>query len=236
MSLAARLTPPRSRGTEFFDHPGADDALAVRSLVDIERSNLWFGGTSAVVAELRPVFAAAAGRERILTLLDVGTGAGDIPQRATATALRLGVRMTTIGLELTPALAAWSLRRCDAAVVGNALALPLADRCVDIVTCSQVLHHFDDDGARRVLCELQRVARLRVIVADIRRHWIAAGGVWLASWILGFHPVSRHDGVTSVLRGYRASELRDVVHDATGTWPDTHDRRGFRVTASWSPA
>ena len=233
MTLGMRLAPRRVRGTEFFDDPGRDDALAQRSLADIARTNRWFGGTSAVIAELRPFLAAAAVHTRRLTLLDVGTGAGDIPQCARAVAAEVGVSMSTIGLEITPALAAASAARAGLAVAGDARAIPLADHSVDIVTCSQVLHHFDDAAAQRVIGELHRVARMGVIIAEIRRCWAAAGGVWLASWMLGFHPVSRHDGVTSVLRGFRASELGGAVKETIGRAPVARDRRGFRVTASW---
>ena len=86
------------------------------------------------------------------------------------------------------------------------------------------------------LAEMHRVARVRVIVADIRRAWAAAAGLWIGSWALGFHPVSRHDGVVSVLRGFRAGELAAAVFAATGCWPSVSNRRGFRVTASWTPA
>lgn len=121
-------------------------------------------------------------------------------------------------------------------MAADARALPLASRSVDVVTCSQVLHHFEDPGAQLVLAELHRVARIRVIVADIRRTWLAAGGLWLASWALGFHPVSRHDGVVSVRRGFRVCELSEMVRAATGQCPEIRNRRGFRVTASWSPS
>ena len=235
MKLGALFTPRRVRGSEFFDDPARDDALARRSLADVARANHWFGGTSAVMAEIRPFLESAAQSGAPLTLLDVGTGAGDIPERARAEARRHHVTLTTIGLEITQALAAASRPRTGTALVGNALALPIADHSVDIVTCSQLLHHFDETGARQAVCELHRVARAGVIVADIRRTWAAAGGVWLASWALGFHPVSRHDGVVSVLRGFRAHELAKVVCDAVGQLPLIRDRRGFRVTASWHP-
>jgi 2-polyprenyl-3-methyl-5-hydroxy-6-metoxy-1,4-benzoquinol methylase len=235
MTLDLRLIPRRIRGTEFFDDPGIDDALAARSLRDIARSNLLFGGTRAVIAELVPVLSAARQSER-LTLLDVGTGVGDIPERARQEARRLGVRLTTIGLEVTASLAAASRPRSGEALAGDALALPLSDRSVDVVTCSQLLHHFDAECSSKLLRELQRVARVRVIISDLRRAWAAAGGLWLASWALGFHRVSRHDGVVSVLRGFRVHELSELVYAATGRRPTVRNRRGFRVTASWSPS
>jgi hypothetical protein len=235
-TLADALAPARRRGTELLDDPATDAALAVRSLEDVASSNRWFGGANAVIAELAPVLAAHGGRGAPLTLLDVGTGAGDIPELARRVAGRGGVRLSTMGLEVTTALAAASRPRSGDAIAGDAFALPFADHSVDIVACSQLLHHFEAARGARLLAELHRVARVRVIVADIRRAWAAAAGLWLGSWALGFHPVSRHDGVVSVLRGFRAAELADAVFEATGCRPSVRNRRGFRVTASWTPA
>lgn len=47
--------------------------------------------------------------------------------------------------------------------------------------------------------------------------------------------MSRHDGVLSVLRGYRRAELADLVRVAVGQVPVVRDRIGFRVTAVWTP-
>jgi len=236
VNITDALAPARRRGIELLDDPSTDTALATRSLQDVARSNRWFGGANAVIAELVPVLAAARGRSAPLTLLDVGTGAGDIPELARRIADRGGVHLLTIGLEVTPALAAASRPRSGDAIAGDALALPFADRSVDIVACSQVLHHFEAADGVRLLAEMNRVARVRVIVADIRRAWAAAAGLWVGSWALGFHPVSRHDGVVSVLRGFRAAELSAAVVAATGCLPSVRNRRGFRVTASWTPA
>lgn len=236
MTLARALFPPRARGMEFLDDPHLDPAVATRSLRDVARCNRFFGGASAVIAELRPVLDAAREREAPLTLLDVGTGAGDIPAFVRREAEGCGVPIETIGLDVHVALAAASRASCGHALAGDARALPFAGRSVDVVTCSQVLHHFDAPGARTLLAELDRVARLHVIVSELRRSWAAAGGVWLASWALGFHPVSRHDGVVSVLRGFRARELAELVRAATGRHAVVHERRGFRLTVSWSPS
>jgi hypothetical protein len=161
---------------------------------------------------------------------------GDIPARAAREATRSGVALRTYGLEINHGLATGCRARAGTAIVGSALALPFADRSVDIVTCSQVLHHFESREALVLLAEIQRVARVRVIVADIRRAWLAAAGLWTVSFALGFHPISRHDGVVSVFRGFRRDELRALVRAATGRDALVRNRRGFRVTASWSPA
>ena len=231
--MTATITPTRHRGVETLEVPGIPDHLVRRSLVDVARANALFGGTRAVLRELRPVFEERAGER--LTLLDVGTGAADIPVAALALARRLGVTLTTYGLDSAFCLARAAGERLDGSISGDVRALPITDHSVDIVVCTQLLHHFPEPEIAAVLRELNRVARLQVVVSDLRRSWLAAAGIWLASFPLGFHPVSRHDGVVSVLRGFTGNELGSHVIHALGLAPTVRQRLGWRVTAAWTP-
>lgn len=229
------FTPARRRGTEYLDDPSLDSAIATRSLQDVARANTLFGGRRAVLAELAGYFRAARARgESALVLLDVGTGLGDIPRAARTMASQYGLRLHTIGLEVSLPLSLAAVPGAQQCVCGDARMLPFADQSVDVITCSQVLHHFDTQEAVPLLRELTRVARAGVIVSDLRRSWIAVGLLWIASFPLGFHPVSRHDGMLSILRGFTAPELAHAVHHAVGVRPAVQHRLGWRVTARWS--
>ena len=226
------LTPRRRRGIERLDEPGVDPAVRVRSLADVARSNVLFGGRRAVVREVERALPYVHGPVR---LLDVGTGLGDIPAAVAALAQHRGRPITSIGVDLAPELAGVARDRGVPAFCGDAFRLPLADRSVDLVTCSQLLHHFPEPECRMLLLELNRVARHCVIVGDLRRSWVAAAGFWLASFPLRFHAVTRHDGTLSVLRGFTADELRALVRDAVGAPVTVHRRAGWRLTATWTP-
>jgi SAM-dependent methyltransferase len=226
------LTPRRTRGIEILDDPNVDPEIVTRSLADVVRSNSLFGGMSSAIDELKE---ALKDLPAAATLLDVGTGLGDIPCRAREVARKLGVDLTTMGLDSALELARASRPVLTLAVCGDALRLPFADHSVDIVMCSQVLHHFAGADALQLLREMNRVARVRVIVSDLRRSWIAAAGLWLASFPLRFHAVSRHDGVVSVMRGFTPEELVDTVREAVARKTVVHRRRAFRVTTSWAP-
>ena len=226
------LTPQRRRGFEILDAPDIEPQLVKRSLHDVVKANTLFGGTSSVVDELRDCL---HDLPHDATLLDVGTGLGDIPARARSVAARREVVLTTIGLDSARVLASACRHALQWSVCGDALHLPFADNSVDVVMCSQVLHHFDGAAALTLLREMNRVARCRVIVSDLRRSWISAAGLWLVSFPLRFHAVSRHDGVVSVMRGFTTSELSDTVQAAIRRRPVAHRRRGFRVTTSWAP-
>jgi SAM-dependent methyltransferase len=227
------LVPTRRRGVELLDDPSVDAAVAERSHADIARSNWLFGGRRAVlrgVARLLPALGARG------VLVDVGTGLGDIPHAVRRMAARRGVELTTIGVDLRASLVASGRARIGEAVCANALALPFADRAIDIVTCSQLLHHFEERDAERLLRELTRVARVGVVVGDLRRSWLAAGLFWLVSFPLRFSPVTRHDGVQSVLRGFTVAELRRLAERAGAAAPTVRRSLGWRLAATWRRA
>jgi SAM-dependent methyltransferase len=233
--VSSLLAGRRRHGVEYLDDPACDSDLRARSIADVARANRWLGGSRAAMAEFGDALHALGDRARRTTLLDVGTGVGDIPAGMRAVATDAEVSLTTIGLDAAPSLAAASRSHVDHAVCGDALALPVADGAVDVAFCSQLLHHFEHTDAMRLVQELDRVARGRVILSDLRRSAVAAAGIWLASFPMRFHRVSRHDGVVSVMRGFTPAELADLVYEAVGTRPVVTRRLGWRVTASWSP-
>ena len=228
-----QLTPARRRGVEILDDPATPPDVRERAMRDIVWSNRLFGGTRSVILRFREAVQTLPSEA---LLLDVGTGMADIAVAAQREAGRASVALYAIGMDISEQMARLARRRLPSTIVGSALRIPFADRAVDVVTCSQVLHHFDDDGARQLVAELHRVSRGWVVISDLRRSWLAAGGFWLASIVLRFHPVTRADGVTSVLRGFTGPELAALVRDVTGITP--HIRRGsfWRLSATWNRA
>jgi SAM-dependent methyltransferase len=224
------LTPKRRHGHEILDDAGVPAADRVRSISDVTRSNLVFGGLRAALVTIDPLLSGGAS----FTLLDVGTGLADIPATICRKADSRGARVTAIGLDEAFDLLDQTRDRV-VPVCGSAGHLPFRDHSVDVVICSQLLHHFASRDLAPILSELNRVARQLVVISDIRRSWFAAAGFWLASFPLGFHPITRHDGVVSVFRGFTARELRDAIASATGASADARRRVGFRLTATWTP-
>jgi 2-polyprenyl-3-methyl-5-hydroxy-6-metoxy-1,4-benzoquinol methylase len=219
-------------GTELLDDRGADPIAVGRQLRDIARLNAWFGGTRAVVEALEPYFRCAGDGQ--WSLLDIGTGAGDIPRAAVAAAARHGITLTPIGVEVIPAAARLARRSGVAAVIADANAAPLAPKSVDVVTVSQVLHHMSRADAVRCIRACDRLARHVVVLADLRRSRVAMAGVWAACLGLGMGRVTRHDAVVSLRRGYTRVELEAMLAEA-GVPAQARYRPGFRIVASWAP-
>lgn len=222
--------PKRGRGFEFLDDPATPDDDRRAAMSDLVRSNRLFQGTHAVRSALR---AAWPTLPPDATLIDVGTGMGDIPRELVTEGAAHGVQLRTIGVDSVPYQALLADSRLSHAVAGDALALPFADNSADVVTCSQVLHHFFDSDLRRLIGELHRVSRDWVVISDLRRSFLAAAGFGLVTRFLGFHVLTVLDGATSVKRGFLPDELDQLVLDATGVRPTVRSSRFWRLTATW---
>jgi ubiquinone/menaquinone biosynthesis C-methylase UbiE len=221
-------------GHELLDDPGADPAIVTESFRNLARSNRLFGGVAAVrfgLAQLLPLSPAGTA----LTLLDVGTGVGDLPRSATSWARRRGVGLTAIGFERSRVAAVLARQGGLPSVVGCAGALPFRARSADIVMMSQLIHHLSRDAAIEVIRAADRIARVGVVLADLRRSPVAAIGFRIGAELLGFDQATKADGVTSVRRGYLPHELSAILRDA-GVSATVHRRPGFRLVAAWRTA
>lgn len=220
-------------GDELLDHPGAEAARVSESLRHIARANRWLGGASAVRYGLQR--ALRSGPEpRSFSLLDVGTGLGDLPRMAVAWAARRGVVLRPVGLERHGTAARLARQGGLAAVVGDGGALPFAGGSMDLVLLSQVAHHFAPGAIVRLLRECARVARHAVIVADLRRSGLAALGFRVAGALLRFDPDTVRDGVTSLQRGFTPRSLGALLTEA-GVPASVARRPGARLVAVCRP-
>ena len=225
--------PGTTLGTELLDNPAADPAMVRDSLHSIARANRWFGGLAAVHFGLGRALSQTPRGSR-LTLVDVGTGLGDLPRAAVRWAARRGWTIAPAGVELNQAAARCAQDLGLPTVVACGGSLPMRDRSVDVLLVSQVIHHLSGDAALALLRECDRVARRAVIISDLQRHPLALAGFWVGSWMLGFDAATRMDGMTSVRRGYSRAEFAALFRLA-GLPAATFIRPGFRLVGIWKP-
>jgi 2-polyprenyl-3-methyl-5-hydroxy-6-metoxy-1,4-benzoquinol methylase len=222
-----------SIGAELLDDPRADPAIVAESLRNIARANRWFGGASAVRFGLDLTLRDIPPRAD-LSLLDLGTGLGDLPGVAVRWGARRGVRVTPVGIELNRAAAALAKSTGLATVVACAGMPPIREKSVDVVLLSQVAHHLTSDSVVRLFRACDRLARRAVIVADLRRHALAVPSFLLGARLLGFDRVTLADGVTSIRRGFSRRKLLHLMAQA-GVSGRVDQRPGFRLVATWRP-
>ena len=223
-----------SIGAELLDDPAADPVTVAQSLRNIARANRWFGGAAAVRFGLDRTLGHLSPGQSI-SLLDLGTGLGDLPSVARQWGARRGIAILPIGLELNRVAAGLASARGVPTAVACAGTPPIPDKRIDVVLVSQLAHHLSSDSIVQLFRTCDRLARRAVIVADLRRHAFAATSFRLGGRLLGFDPVTLTDGVTSIRRGFSRRDLLDLMMRA-GVRGEVRQRRGFRLVATWHPA
>ncbi len=220
-------------GEELLDDPAADSAAVAAALHHIARANRWFGGAAAVRFGLAHTLGDTP-RGTTLTLLDVGTGLGDLPGVAVRWGVRHGLGIRPTGLERSRVAARLAQDAGVAMILGCAGAPPFRDKSVDILLVSQVAHHLAPDSAVELFRAADRIARRAVIIADLRRSRVAQLAFRVGGAALRFDAVTIADGLTSIQRGYRGVELQALCERA-GVRAAVHRRPVSRLVASWCP-
>jgi SAM-dependent methyltransferase len=208
----------RAEGAREVLDGSVDPPERAASLADIDRLNSWFGGYALSLRAIRRL-AAEVPRDRPLRVIDVGGGTAAFAVRVAEWARRSGRAVRVVVVDRDPA--ALGFARAAVArypeillVRADAAALPCRERAADIVTSALTLHHLEPAQAAVSLREMAAAARVAVVVNDLLRRRLSLGLVWLATRLLGCHPISRHDGPLSVWRSYSRDELQALAEKA----------------------
>ena len=210
----------RSREPELLD-TGASSPSSVsdveigRSLADLRLVNRWLGGRRRLLDAVRPHLGPGG------SLLDVGCASADLPafllSRLETPVLAVGLDVKLAHLKDAPPL----VRR----VVAHVGALPFPNAAFDVVTPSLFLHHLDTEDLAPILRDLYRLARRALVVSDLHRAAVPHLFGRLVFPALFRSPVSVHDGLVSIRRGFRPAELRSAFEEAG--LPHVRIRRRF---------
>jgi SAM-dependent methyltransferase len=213
---------------ELLDQPNVAPADLAGNLAHLRLMNRWLGWSAGVWHDVQALVPAGTAEA---TLLDVATGSADVPRTIAGWAAKRGLRLRSVGSDLSAAVLADARRRGDdvALVRHDATALPFADGSVDVVTLCLAAHHLDPAPLARALAELWRVARRGVVVSDLERGPVAYAAARLMALVLR-NRLTSHDGPVSVLRAYTAPELRRIARAAGLPGVRVRRRFPFRLT------
>jgi 2-polyprenyl-3-methyl-5-hydroxy-6-metoxy-1,4-benzoquinol methylase len=167
-----------------------------------------------------------------LTLLDIGTGAGDVPRHLWSRFHKKELEFNAHAIDLNPHAIDYAKQHQYPVggvtyEVQDIFSLP-HDRLYDIVHSALFLHHFTDNEILQLVGKMLSLSRRGVIINDLHRHPIAYYSILLLSRILSRSRLIRHDAPLSVLRAFRRSDLEKIMQRLQITRYEIHWLWAFR--------
>ncbi|HEY7326145.1 MAG TPA: methyltransferase domain-containing protein [Gemmataceae bacterium] len=226
----------RHREPEIQDEPDLDSELLRQALAGLESINSWSRSLYVLWPSIR-----ALGRQmkRPLRVLDIATGAGDVPISLWHRAQREEIALEVEACDLNPRTVSYAQERArEKAADVHVFPLDVLHQEIphsyDVVMCSLFLHHLSDEEAVPVLGRMAQAAEHMVLVNDLLR---CVGGLVLAhvcTPILTRSRVNRVDSVRSVRAAFTLEEARSLVTRAGLNGAIVEKRWPCRYLLKWT--
>ena len=200
-----------AHAVEQMDLPGCDPARLERTYAQFAVVNRAVSGWRGIYRrQLRPYLRNGTAA----TLLDRGSGGGDVPVLLSRWAARDGLQLHITAIDPDARASRFAAERHPAAAVtfrqATSAQLCAEGLSFDLVVSNHVLHHLAEDELPAFLGESATLCRGQVIHNDLRRSAAAYALFFAGSWPFTGSYI-RPDGLTSIRRSYTADELRAAV-------------------------
>jgi SAM-dependent methyltransferase len=198
-----------------MDQPDLSPSRHVHALQGLARINFW----SRSAGILWPPLRALARQQPRIRVLDVATGAGDVPIRLWRRARRCRLPIEIDACDISSvavehARTRASQSRADVAFfVHDILAGPPLSK-YDAVLCSLFLHHLDEEQAIALLRRLAETAQRLVLINDLRRSWPGLLLAHVGTRLFSTSTVVHYDGPRSVEGAFTIPEARSLAEQA----------------------
>ncbi len=206
----------RNALTELMDAQDSDFATYRACLVDLAKVNrltLAYRPTMRFLSRL-----AASGRlprDRPVTIVDVGSGYGDMLRKIDRWGAQRRLDFQLTGVDLNQ-WSTWSAT--EATPTDRPIRFLTADVFdyqppggIDIVVSSLFTHHLDDASLIRFVAWMEQRAAIAWFVNDLHRHPIPYHVFRLSARALRYHHFVQHVGPVSIARAFHADDWRRVL-------------------------
>ena len=226
------LSRARVESKELLDAPSLPADELQQNLDDLRRLNLYLGSRYVILAAMKRLWR-QAGRPDTWCVVDIGTGAGDVPAALTRWGRRHGIHVRVIAVDIHQDVLRYTkvalqhdpnIELCQA----DGLHLPFRPGTFDVAICSSTVHHLTWSESVSLLHVMAEVTRYGIIVNDLRRssvwYYVAKGLLHLVS----ANRLTRHDGPLSVLRAYTINEVCQIAAEAALASVEVRSRLLYR--------
>lgn len=204
-------TKQRTSQEEFLDDFSLQGDELRDALDKIAVINHWLGGNQVTLDGIQELMTTWP-KGKPISVIDLGCGNGDMCRAIAEFGRKKGRSFSILGIDanlctVDHAKALSTEYPAISYAVMDLFEPAFATLDYDIALCTLTLHHFTDQEILYLMNLLANKAKLGVVINDLHRSTIAYRLFQLICFVFRLNKLSKEDGLTSILRGFKKDEL-----------------------------
>jgi SAM-dependent methyltransferase len=208
-------TQHRTLAPEIMDDFNLEGQVLQDALDKIASINRWLGGNQLTLNSVK-LLLQQTNHTKSLKIIDVGCGNGDMLRALADFGSKNQLDMQLIGIDANAFTIDYA-RTCSQEYPNieflcmDIFSEEFKQYSCDILLCTLTLHHFTNQEISKLLPIFYQNTKIGVVVNDLHRHLLAYRLFQVLCKVFNLNDMSREDGLTSILRGFKKQELLDFT-------------------------
>ncbi|MBC7642389.1 MAG: methyltransferase domain-containing protein [Flavobacterium sp.] len=229
MTISTKI---RTRSPEIMDDFAIEGEVLKEALDKIAKINQLLGGNQLTLQGIKKLLKNIDKTQKI-TIVDVGCGNGDMLRKIAEFGLISNYSFKLIGIDANPFTINYARKLSIKYLNISFDCQDIFDKQFsqvkyDILLCTLTLHHFKDDEIESLLHVFFENSRTGIIINDLQRSKISYRLFQLICKLFNLNEMSKQDGLTSILRGFKKRELIDFSKNLNFKKYSIHWKWAFR--------
>ena len=204
-------TKYRTSNPEIMDDFAMEGETLKDALDKISKINRMLGGNKLTMDGVKALLKNSNKSEEI-TIVDVGCGNGDMLRSLADYAKKNKIKFKLIGIDANSFTVNYATKLSSNYLNINFINQDIFDKSFsdlkyDIVLCTLTLHHFNKDEILKLLKVFNDNSSIGIVINDLQRSAVAYRLFQILCSIFRLNKMTREDGLTSILRGFKKQEL-----------------------------
>lgn len=204
-------TRNRTLAAEIMDDFQMQGDELRNSLDEIAQVNRLLGGNNVTLSGVKKLLQGIS-PDREVIIADIGCGNGDMLRELAAFGRRYQFKLKLLGIDANDCTISHARTLSANHPDISYECLDILDEAFckvnyDIVICTLTLHHFKNDEIFSLMKRFKEKATIGIVINDLQRSVLAYRLFQLFCVVFRLGKMSREDGLTSILRGFKRKEL-----------------------------
>ncbi len=203
----------RTDEQEIMDDFQMEGKILKEALDKIAQINNLLGGNKLTLQGVQQLIS-NINKNRLITIVDIGCGNGDMLRKLAVFGVNNQFNFHLIGIDANEYTINYARELSQnylniSYVCKNVFDKQFSELKCDIVLCTLTIHHFKNNEIEDLLSVFYKNTKIGIVINDLHRNLISYRLFQLLGKVFNLNEMSKQDGLTSILRGFKKQELID---------------------------